>query len=569
MDPGPARAGLELAAECDNPIVEKGAAMASLSIQLQDGQIRMAPLDRDRLCLGRSSAAELCFPEDSGLSRQHLLLEREGHQWTVQDLGSKNGTFLNAVPLKARAVLKPGDRLAAGHLLITFEGEPEEPPAPPSPVTFYAEPESPQVSTIVTSLEGALTHQAAPEPARGLAQMQALIKAGRELAGNRPLGELFQVILDLAIEAVGAQRGVLITSEQDGALAVQAFRGKNFRISTAVRDRVLQGRDSVLVRDTQLDEAFRGRVSIVEQKVRALMAVPLQTGERIIGLIYVDSPFLLREYTRDDLNLLTVMANVAAIRIEHARLAEVEQQERVMKRELEQAAEIQRRLLPEAPPSVAGADLAGYNSPCRTVGGDYFDFFPYGDGSVAMLLGDVSGKGMPASLLMMALQARVQVLAQEPGDVGAMMTRLNRITSARCPSNRFITLFCCVLDPASDRLDYANAGHNPAALVRGDGSVEWLQGGGPVLGVLPKACYEQYRAAMHPGDLLVLYSDGVTEALNAAGEEFGEQRLAALLCAVRHEPAQAVVQAVTRALGDFAAGTAFADDITIVAARRV
>src|SRR6185295_10179309 len=126
--------------------------------------------------------------------------------------------------------------------------------------------------------------------------------------------------------------------------------------------------------------------------------------------------------------------NVAAIRIEHARLAEVEQGERIMKRDLSQAADIQRGMLPEQAPDVPGAELAGYNMPCRTVGGDYFDFFPYPDGKVGLALGDVSGKGMPASLMMMGLQARVQVLAEDPSDLAALMVRLNKATCAKCPS---------------------------------------------------------------------------------------------------------------------------------------
>ena len=175
-------------------------------------------------------------------------------------------------------------------------------------------------------------------------------------------------------------------------------------------------------------------MSIVEQKVHTMMAVPLQTKERIIGLIYVDSPFMLREFTKDDLSLLTVMANVAAIRIENARLAEVEEVERIMVRDWTQAAEIQRGVLPGDAPKVRGVDLAGYNAPCRTVGGDYYDFFPYPDGRVALALGDVSGKGMPASLMMMALHARVQVLADEPGNLGAFMTRLNKAPARIAPA---------------------------------------------------------------------------------------------------------------------------------------
>src|SRR5579862_990472 len=342
-----------------------------LRIHCPDGETKTIQLQGDRVTLGRSSTTELCFADDAGLSRQHMALERDGNDWTVQDLGSKNGTQVNNIPLKGKLKLKPGDRITAGHLTIVYDDH----TAPPGPtaggVIFYetAESEAPSTSTVVTSLEGALSNETiVREASRGAAQVTALIHAGQELAGNRPLAELFQKILDLSIEAVGAQRGVLMTLEGD-RLVVRANKGEGFRISSAVRDRVLKEKSSLMVRDTQMDDAFRERLSIVEQKVRTLMAVPLQTKDQIIGLIYLDSPFFVREFTIEDLNLLTVMANTAAIRIEHARLIEVEQQERIMARDLDQAALIQRGFLPSAPPDVPGADIAGYNAPCRTVGG--------------------------------------------------------------------------------------------------------------------------------------------------------------------------------------------------------
>ena len=183
---------------------------------------------------------------------------------------------------------------------------------------------------------------------QGSPQMRALIRAGRELAGHRPLAELFPLIMDLSVEAVMAGRGVLMTLDGD-ELNVRAARGEGFKISTTVRDRVLKEKASLLVRDAQLDQALREHMSIVEQKVRSMIAVPLQTNDRVIGLIYVDSPNAIREFTREDLNLLTVMANVAAIRIEHARLNEIEEAERAMAKEMHQAALIQERLLGSAP----------------------------------------------------------------------------------------------------------------------------------------------------------------------------------------------------------------------------
>ena len=536
-----------------------------LLILCPDGSMKTVALTGERVSIGRSSAAELCFPEDAGLSRLHFAFEAQGDEWTVQDLGSKNGTFVNNIPLKARLILKPGDRVTAGHIVIVYA--PDAAGLDPNLVVFEGgESGSPTTSTLVTSLEGALSNGAMALGAA--AAMQALIRAGQELAENRPLADLFPVILDLAIQAVNAQRGVLLILEGD-TLVPRARKGEGFRISTAVRDRVLKEKSSILVRDAQLDEAFKSRMSILEHKVHTMMAVPLQTKQRIIGLIYLDSPFVLREFTTDDLSLLTVMANVAAIRIENVRLAEVEEAERIMQRDLSQAAEIQGRMLPDEAPGVPGADLAGFNAACRTVGGDYYDFFPYTGSRVGLALGDVSGKGMPASLMMMALHARVQVLAENPGDLAAFMTRLNKATCAKCPANRFITFFFSVLDAATGELAFANAGHNPPIVIRASGESQLLEGGGPVLGVLPIAPYSEQREHLGPGDVLVLYSDGVTEANNANFDEFGEERFIEVLKRHRHEPAAGIVTAVTNALGEFAAGAPQADDITLVVAKRV
>jgi sigma-B regulation protein RsbU (phosphoserine phosphatase) len=213
-------------------------------------------------------------------------------------------------------------------------------------------------------------------------------------------------------------------------------------------------------------------------------------------------------------------------------------------------------------------DLAGYNAARRTVGGDYYDFFPYPDGKVGLALGDVSGKGMPASLMAMGLQSRVHVLAEDPGNLGSFMARINKATCVKCPANRFITFFFCLLDTNTGELAYANAGHNPPILVRADAKAEMLEGGGPVLGILPIAPYSEMKTQLDHGDMLVLYSDGVTEATNAAYEEFGEDRFIEVLRAQRNEPANVIVQAVNKALTEFAAGAPQADDITMVVAKR-
>ncbi len=545
--------------------------MKELQILTPDGQNRFIPLNADRISLGRSSAAELSFPDDGGLSRQHLAIERDGYGWALRDLGSKNGTMLNGAKITERMPLKPGDRITAGHLILIYDGSSSQAHQPV--VVFDPREETGEQSTsstVITHLDGVIKPDGRPGEAQALAasHVSALVRAGNELAGNRPLPELFRFILDLSIQAVKADRGLLMTAEDDN-LTVRANQGEGFRISTAVRDRVLNSGLSVLVRDTSIDDAFKERRSIVEQNIRTLMAVPLQTRDKIIGIIYVDSPSLTREFTKDDLNLLTVMANVAANRIEQTRFDELEQARQLMARDLEQAAEIQQGFLPAVAPSVRGLDVAGHNAPCRTVGGDYYDFFPYGSSRIAMVLGDVSGKGMPASLLMMGLQARVQVLIEEPKSLADVMTRLNRITSANCPSNRFITFFFCILDGDTGELTFCNAGHNPPLIIRADGSYVQLQGGGPVLGILPYIEYEEYHEQVAEGDVLVIYSDGVTEANNPAGDEFEIEGLSEAVIRDRHLPASAIVTRINQALTAYTAGAPPSDDITVIVARRV
>ena len=543
-----------------------------LLIRDLEGKVTYLPLDRDRILLGRSSACQLCYPDDAGLSRQHMALSKVNGQWMAEDLGSKNGTLVNDRRIEAATPVGIGDRIVAGHLELELSSS--LPMSGVQKVEFVEAPESsgPGSSTLVASLDELLGTQSGEMEKtsimRGNPQMQALIRAGRELAGHRPLNELFEVIMDLSMEAVLAGRGVLMTLEGT-ELKARAARGAGFKISNTVRDRVINQKSSLLVRDAQMDHGLKAQMSIVQQQVRSMIAVPLQTNDRVIGLIYVDSPDMIREFSREDLGLLTVMANVAAIRIEHARLNEIELVERAMSKELEQAAHIQMGLLPAASPQTPGMDIAGSTAPCRTVGGDYYDYLEFPDGRIGMLVGDVAGKGMPASLLMSSLQARVKVLFEDGDRLAEKITRLNKATTAHTPDNRFITFFMTVADPVTGELVFTNAGHNPPVLVRAKGGFELLAGGGMILGILPMAEYTEVRAKMEPGDTLVLFSDGVTEAVNPSDEDFGETRLAELVASLSGRPAREIVKAVHDEVARFTQGAPPADDITVVVARRL
>jgi serine phosphatase RsbU (regulator of sigma subunit) len=360
---------------------------------------------------------------------------------------------------------------------------------------------------------------------------------------------------------------VLLTCEKSG-LEIQALRGADFHLSATVRKKVLEEKESLLIQDVDLDAGLQNRDSIIGRGIRSLMAVPIQTDERVIGILYLDSPASAAGFAIEDLNLLTVMANIAGIRIERERLAEIEQAELLTAHDLEQAAEIQRHLLPAIAPVVRGLQLAGYSMPCRTVGGDYYDYLVYPDEQVGLAIGDVAGKGMPAALLMSSLQAKVQAIAETFPSPAALVARLNRSVAATCPDNRFVTFFYSRLNLRSGELAYCNAGHNPPLLVRSDGTVEHLEGGGPVLGILPGIGYQERSCQLEAGDLLLLYSDGVTEAQSPGGEEFGEERLEEILRKSRGDSAEAVLAIVQEAVQSWTAGHPPADDITLLAARR-
>lgn len=524
---------------------------ALLIVHKGGGDARVIPLEASQYTLGRSSANHLSYPDDGELSRQHLRLELTALGWTVTDLGSRNGTMVNGARITKATLLKTRDTISAGRLQLEFSQE-DEPRRDIRGTTVAV-----NLHTVLES--GALASQS---------HAQALIEAGRELADRRPLDELFPLILNLAAGAVGCSRGMLMI-EENGRLTTRASKGGSVAVSSTVRDRVMRNRESLLVEDVELDENLRAQNSIVAQAVRSVLAVPLQAKDKVIGLIYLDSAHTVRPFTVGDLNLLTVMGNIAAVRLENQRLTEVEERERLMARELAQAAEIQRGLLPKSVPDLPGLEVAAFSAACHSVGGDLYDFYERGNGRLAMMVGDVSGKGMPAALLMSSLQARVQVLIEEEIDLAVLVNRLNRIIASNCPGNRFITFFICEANRGSGQVTFVNAGHNPPLLLRASGEAETLSGGGLILGIFGRAAYTQHEVTMEDGDILVIFTDGVTEAQNISSEEeFGEERLEETIRSTRAGTAADMIEEVKRRVAAFAGSVTATDDFTIVVARK-
>jgi serine phosphatase RsbU (regulator of sigma subunit)/pSer/pThr/pTyr-binding forkhead associated (FHA) protein len=547
--------------------------MPEIAIQTAGGTKERFPLTRERVTIGRSRDSDIFLP-DQWLSRNHAAIEHRPDGYFVNDLSSKNGTLLNGEPLQEWRRLRPGDIITLGEHTLTFspdttEEEEEEEPEPEGTRVFSVR----ELSDIST--------RPAIDPVdlqRQNRVLAILSKAASELVVHRPLTELFDLVLDLLFEAVAAERGAILLLEgSDRELVIKASTSRQgeplSRISRSIARRAIEERVSLLIPNVLDDVRFKSEDSILASGIRSAMCAPLwftATGEgkdSVIGLVYVDSLQHSHSFGEDDLRVLTALANVAAAKIENVRLLEESLEKRRMEEDMRMAAEIQTGLLPREAPEVSGYEVVGCNRPCRTVGGDYYDFATE-EGRLLIALGDVSGKGTGAALLMTVLRAAVRAHWTEDS-LGDAVARINRTVCQNVPSNKFVTFFVATLAPDSGELTYVNAGHNPPLLIRSGGEVENLHEGGMVLGLFEGVPYEAGQVEMRPGDTLLAYSDGVTETWSPDGDEYGEEKLSAFAVGNAGLDAAALQEAILGDIESFEAGARATDDRTLVVLRRL
>ncbi len=562
--------------------------MPELIVKYPDRSPDRFPLGRLRITLGRSARNDLCIP-DPFASRVHAEVRREGEEYYLQDLGSANGTLYNGGAVEGTVPLTAGGRIQIGETEIVFDDGTYHSSMGATMITDNSSTSLPEAtialasgdrttSGLLEAIEGARTKPEENVVARVAREgdLLALIsKVGITLLSSSTLEQTLEQIVSLVFEAVPADRCLLMMRDEhseDLKVAVARLRDRagevgEIRVSRNVMDEVVIRGKSVLTSDAQHDPRFASG-TVVLQGVRSVLAVPLGVAEKVFGIIYADSPIAEGRFTEDHLKVLTTLASVAAIRVENARLVEARFQQERLERELQLAMEIQQRFQPTAPPIVPGYELQGISFPCYEIGGDYYDFIQREDGRLVIALGDVSGKGTAAALLMSSLHAAIHAQTGSHDTLVETISAVNRYLADNIPPNRFVTLFYAELDPDSGAVSFLNAGHNPPLIVHAAGTVEQLASGGLPLGIKADADYREGRTTLQTGDVLVIYSDGVTEAASPNGEEFGPTRLYEVVSRNVDASAAGIRDRIESALTKFSQGTQAADDITLVIVKR-
>ncbi len=534
-------------------------------------------LDRPVTTIGRSSMNDLPIA-DKMLSRQHARIVRDSNGGlSVEDLGSRNGTFVNGDRLSTIIALKPGDRITVGGVTLKVESEST------TRVRIDAAEEEGLDNTILKASAELLRKHTETDPRLPAEQLSKLVESLRvvneltiELLRDVSVDELLKFLMDKVFETLKPDRCVVllrhsVSQELIPAIirVAEGISAEEIRLSRTLVASVVEKRNGLLLMDTNAGSEVSLADSIRLSGIKSVLAAPLENQGQVVGLIYVDVRMGHRSFEEADLRLLTSLANVAAAKIQNARLMADAAEKKQMDREFALAREIQQRLLPENPPEIPGYELYGSNIPSRQVSGDYFDFRVRPDGKIYATIADVCGKGVGPALLMASLQASFHAWADETVPVAEMTGRLSEAISRRTGPDRFITFFLLLLDAATGEIEYTNAGHNPGLLRRKDGSMEELASHGLPLALFPGKPYGSSRLTLGPGEILCLYTDGVTEANDPKGNEFGMPRLKEFLAGQGEAEVAEIDARLSKELETHASGEPFADDRTLVMIRRL
>jgi sigma-B regulation protein RsbU (phosphoserine phosphatase) len=518
---------------------------------------RILPLDKPSFTIGRRSETDLRLA-GGDISRVHAEILVEDGARVLVDRQSRFGTFVNDERIDRHRLLH-GDRIRFGN-------------SKDVEIVYAAGADAPSAE------------KSAASAATELRQMAALLEGLRALGSGRVLDEVLALVLDSAIEVTGAERGFIMLATRDGELEFTIARargkvtlsGRTFATSRKIPEQVFATGELLVVEDLLDDQLAPLHTGTVALGIRHVLCTPLRLvryveradekpADQTIGVLYLDSRERASLRSAASRSALETLSAEAALAIENARLYRQALDKAKFEQDLKVAAAIQRALLPQARFDGRFCTALGSSSPCLAVGGDFFDYVDLPTGQFGFIVGDVAGKGSPAALLAAAVLGMFSAESTYQVSPASVVARLNRGLFRRAIENKFLTAFYGILAP-DGALTFSNAGHNAPVLVSASG-LRRLETGGLVLGLFEHAAFEEETVVLQPGDFVVAFSDGVTEAFDAAGEEYTDDRLLASIERHRNDAPQALLDGLLADVKAFAGDATQNDDLTLVMVR--
>ncbi|MBS1789592.1 MAG: SpoIIE family protein phosphatase [Acidobacteria bacterium] len=547
---------------------------AQLKIINRFGVTRFLPLDKPVFTIGRKAENDLQLLSDT-VSRQHAEIKYEDDTYYLIDVGSKRGTYVNDQRIE-RCALHHQDRLRVG-------GDDEQ-------QIIFLDDTVENASAIFNSSPNLTLSPPSKDRSPAASANEELQKLARFVEVNQAFkfsmtpDDVLLLIVDAAIEITQADRGFLMLLNAQGNLEFKVARdhnrnslvGNDFEMSRSVVEESFKQNRSVIINDSKVTMAGLPRDSVRNLSLRSIACIPLRRFQMtenmdattilkrdVIGVLYVDSSVSGGTLTQTSLKLLESLAFEATKSLESVRLMHEEAEKKNLEVELGMAREVQVALSPSAIKTEDHFEVAASSVPSRYVGGDFYDLIPLKDGRFVFVLGDVSGKGVAAALLAAMAQGALQVQFASNLPLTEVISSVNKVLAHRSESNRFITLFCAVLD-REGHFTYINAGHNLPILARTSGETEMLTTKSVLLGAFDFIEYKPLQTRLNAGDVVVIYTDGVTEAVNADNEMFSDERLEALVKASVQLSAEQIKQRILDEVLSFTRGLPQGDDITLI-----
>ena len=546
--------------------------MIKLDIRPADGDRFDIPVEADSVVIGRSASADVSIA-DRFLSRRHARLYRQDDDWFIEDLGSRNGTLVNGLRISGPTVVGPGDVIGISASIVEVgSSDNRRIESDDSGTRSIFRP----ASAILGESKKALSRPDITGPdelRRATEQLRVLVDVHQALADAMTIEELLDGVLDRVFVHFRPQHGAIFLL-RDEELIRTASRSMEkttdeFPESQSLAGEVIGKRLAAVVYDTTTDARFLEAKSLLMAGVRSLVAAPLLTGDGAIGMIVLSSSLAEREFREPDMELLAVVASAIGLRMRNLALAEEAAERARFERDVALARRLQVRFLPAEMPQIEGVEIFGGNIPSRGVSGDYYQVFERPEhGDVAVIIADVSGKGIAASLLTGYVDALCLAYLGEGHPPEEVFARVSPQMNAKTPPESFSTAFLGLFEPETGRLVFASAGHDPVALIRASGEIEWLMPTGMPLGLMPTATYTSTEVTLDTGDTMVLYTDGITEANDPEEEEYGRERLGE--CCVEHRglPVDDMAEIIHKTVDEFVQGVPYHDDRTLVILRR-